>query len=164
LVRVRFAPSPTGNLHVGGLRTALFNWYFAKKNDGKFILRIEDTDTERSKIEYENAIIEELRWAGLDYDEGVDKKGKYGPYRQSERLDIYKKYIDQLLKEDKAYYSVYKGEEIVFEGNPLPNKYKTDSNDNYSIVVKFKVEKGKIISFNDLIRADYFKFYTELSL
>jgi len=152
LVRVRFAPSPTGNLHVGGLRTALFNWYFAKKNDGKFILRIEDTDTERSKIEYENAIIEELRWAGLDYDEGVDKKGKYGPYRQSERLDIYKKYIDQLLKEDKAYYSVYKGEEIVFEGNPLPNKYKTDSNDNYSIVVKFKVEKGKIISFNDLIR------------
>ncbi len=69
-------PSPTGNLHVGGLRTALFNWYFAKKNDGKFILRIEDTDTERSKIEYENAIIEELRWAGLDYDEGVDKKRK----------------------------------------------------------------------------------------
>jgi glutamyl-tRNA synthetase len=152
LVRVRFAPSPTGNLHVGGLRTALFNWYFAKKNNGKFILRIEDTDTERSKIEYEKSILEELRWAGLDYDEGVDTTGDYGPYRQSERLDIYKKYVDQLLNEGKAYYSVYKGEEIVFEGNPLPKQYKIESNEEFSVVVKFKVEKGKTISFDDLIR------------
>ncbi len=98
MIRVRFAPSPTGHLHVGGLRTALFNWYFAKKNNGKFILRIEDTDMERSKKEYEDAIFEEMKWVGLDYDEGVDKPGEYGPYRQSERLDIYKGYIDQLLK------------------------------------------------------------------
>jgi len=152
LVRVRFAPSPTGNLHVGGLRTALFNWYFAKKHDGKFIIRIEDTDLERSKREYENAILEELKWAGLDYDEGVDKNGEYGPYRQSERLDIYQKYIEQLLNDGKAYYCVYEGEEIVFEGNPLPNKYKLERNADSSIVIKFKVKKDEVISFNDLIR------------
>jgi len=152
LVRVRFAPSPTGNLHVGGLRTALFNWYFAKKHDGKFIIRIEDTDLERSKREYENAILEELKWAGLDYDEGVDKNGEYGPYRQSERLDIYQKYIEQLLNDGKAYYCVYEGEEIVFEGNPLPNKYKLERNADSSIVIKFKVKKDEEISFNDLIR------------
>jgi len=76
MIRVRFAPSPTGHLHVGGLRTALFNWYFAKKNNGKFILRIEDTDVERSKKEYEDAILEEMKWIGLDYDEGVDKDRK----------------------------------------------------------------------------------------
>lgn len=152
MVRVRFAPSPTGNLHVGGLRTALFNWYFAKKHDGKFIIRIEDTDLERSKREYENAILEELKWAGLDYDEGVDKNGEYGPYRQSERLDIYQKYIEQLLNDGKAYYCVYEGEEIVFEGNPLPNKYKLERNADSSIVIKFKVKKDEVISFNDLIR------------
>ncbi|POZ89708.1 glutamate--tRNA ligase family protein, partial [Petrotoga halophila] len=77
MIRVRFAPSPTGHLHVGGLRTALFNWYFAKKNNGKFILRIEDTDMERSKKEYEDAILEEMKWVGLDYDEGIDKPGEY---------------------------------------------------------------------------------------
>lgn len=152
MVRVRFAPSPTGNLHVGGLRTALFNWYFAKKHNGKFIIRIEDTDLERSKREYENAILEELKWAGLDYDEGVDKNGEYGPYRQSERLDIYQKYIEQLLNDGKAYYCVYEGDEIVFEGNPLPNKYKLERNADSSIVIKFKVKKGEVISFNDSIR------------
>ncbi|MDK2907395.1 MAG: glutamyl-tRNA synthetase, partial [Petrotoga sp.] len=127
MIRVRFAPSPTGHLHVGGLRTALFNWYFAKKNNGKFILRIEDTDMERSKKEYEDAILEEMKWVGLDYDEGVDKPGEYGPYRQSERLDIYKGYIDQLLNEEKAYFSVTKSDEIIFEGNNLPDKYKKNN-------------------------------------
>jgi len=150
MIRVRFAPSPTGHLHVGGLRTALFNWYFAKKNNGKFILRIEDTDMERSKKEYEDAIFEEMKWVGLDYDEGVDKPGEYGPYRQSERLDIYKGYIDQLLNEEKAYFSVTKSDEIIFEGNNLPDKYK--KNNEYSVVVKFKVDKDQKISFLDEIR------------
>jgi glutamyl-tRNA synthetase len=150
VIRVRFAPSPTGHLHVGGLRTALFNWYFAKKNNGKFILRIEDTDMERSKKEYEDAILEEMKWVGLDYDEGVDKPGEYGPYRQSERLDIYKRYIDQLLNEEKVYFSVTKSDEIIFEGNNLPDKYK--NNNEYSVVVKFKVDKDQKISFLDEIR------------
>jgi len=150
MIRVRFAPSPTGHLHVGGLRTALFNWYFAKKNNGKFILRIEDTDMVRSKKEYEEAILEEMKWVGLDYDEGVDKPGEYGPYRQSERLDIYKRYIDQLLNEEKAYFSVSKSDEIIFEGNNLPDKYK--NNKDYSVVVKFKVDKDQKISFLDEIR------------
>ncbi|PNR93305.1 glutamyl-tRNA synthetase [Petrotoga sp. HWH.PT.55.6.1] len=150
MIRVRFAPSPTGHLHVGGLRTALFNWYFAKKNNGKFILRIEDTDMERSKKEYEDAILEEMKWVGLDYDEGVDKPGEYGPYRQSERLDIYKHYIDQLLNEEKAYFSVTKNDEIIFEGNNLLDKYK--KNNDYSVVVKFKVNNDQKISFLDEIR------------
>ncbi|PNR96492.1 glutamate--tRNA ligase [Petrotoga olearia] len=152
MIRVRFAPSPTGHLHVGGLRTALFNWYFAKKNNGKFILRIEDTDVERSKKEYEDAILEEMKWIGLDYDEGVDKPGEYGPYRQSERLNIYKRYIEQLLNEEKAYFSVSKGDEVIFEGNNLPGKYK--NNNEYSVVVKFKVDKDKKISFLDEIRGN----------
>ncbi|PNR94620.1 glutamate--tRNA ligase [Petrotoga sp. 9PWA.NaAc.5.4] len=150
MVRVRFAPSPTGHLHVGGLRTALFNWYFARKTGGKFIIRIEDTDLERSKNEYEQAIIEELKWSGLDYDESIDCPGEYGPYRQSERLEIYKKYVEQLLNENKAYYCVYDKENIVYENNILEDKYK--NNKNYSIVIKFKVEKNNILSFNDLIR------------
>lgn len=150
MIRVRFAPSPTGHLHVGGLRTALFNWYFAKKNNGKFILRIEDTDMERSKKEYEDAILEEMKWVGLDYDEGVDKPGEYGPYRQSERLDIYKHYIDQLLNEEKAYFSVTKNDEIIFEGNNLLDKYK--KNNEYSVVVKFKVNNDQKISFLDDVR------------
>ncbi|POZ88596.1 MULTISPECIES: glutamate--tRNA ligase [Petrotoga] len=150
MIRVRFAPSPTGHLHVGGLRTALFNWYFAKKNNGKFILRIEDTDVERSKKEYEDAILEEMKWIGLDYDEGVDKSGEYGPYRQSERLNIYKRYIEQLLNEEKAYFFVSKSDEVIFEGNNLPDKYK--NNNEYSVVVKFKVDKDKKISFLDEIR------------
>lgn len=150
MVRVRFAPSPTGHLHVGGLRTALFNWYFARKSGGKFIIRIEDTDLERSKNEYEQAIIEELKWSGLDYDESIDCPGEYGPYRQSERLEIYKKYVEQLLNENKAYYCVYDKENIVYENNILGDKYK--NNKNYSIVIKFKVEKNNILSFNDLIR------------
>ena len=90
-IRVRFAPSPTGKLHVGNVRTALFNWLFARKNGGTFILRIEDTDADRSEAEYENELLEDLKWLGLDWDEGLDKGGDYGPYRQTDRFDLYKK-------------------------------------------------------------------------
>ena len=94
-VRVRFAPSPTGFLHVGGARTALFNWLFARHAGGKFILRIEDTDRDRSKTEYEEGIIRDLQWLGLDWDEGPSLGGAFGPYRQTERASIYR---DQLKK------------------------------------------------------------------
>lgn len=103
MVRVRFAPSPTGYLHIGGARTALFNWLFARKHNGKFILRIEDTDKERSTEESLKEILKSLRWLGLNWDEGPDIGGPYGPYFQSQRLDIYIKYIDKLLRDKKAY-------------------------------------------------------------
>eukprot|EP00884_Botryococcus_braunii_P019045 jgi/Botrbrau1/5824/Bobra.0366s0009.1 len=101
--RVRFAPSPTGNLHVGGARTALFNWLYAKKVGGKFILRIEDTDTARSTRESEAAVLRDLTWLGIEWDEGPEKEGPYGPYRQSERTAIYKQYVDQLVEKGLAY-------------------------------------------------------------
>jgi glutamyl-tRNA synthetase len=103
-IRVRFAPSPTGYLHIGGARTALFNWLFARKNNGKLVLRIEDTDTERYKADSVRQIILSLKWLGLNWDEGPEVGGETGPYYQSQRLEIYQKYIDQLLKEGKAYY------------------------------------------------------------
>lgn len=103
-VRVRFAPSPTGYLHIGGARTALFNWLFAHKMGGKLILRIEDTDTERLKEDSVSQILTSLKWLGINWDEGPEVGGDCGPYYQSERLDIYKKYADKLLEEGKAYY------------------------------------------------------------
>lgn len=103
-VRVRFAPSPTGYLHIGGVRTALFNWFFAKHNKGKFILRIEDTDQERSTEESIDAIIEGMTWLGLGWDEG--------PYRQTDRIEIYRRYVEQLLSEKKAYYCYCTPEEL----------------------------------------------------
>jgi len=111
-VRVRFAPSPTGYLHIGGARTALYSYLFAKANNGKFILRVEDTDLERSKREYEEAQIEDLKWCGIDYDEGPDKPGEYGPYRQSERKEIYNKVSQQFIDEGKAYYCFLTSEEL----------------------------------------------------
>jgi nondiscriminating glutamyl-tRNA synthetase len=102
-VRVRFAPSPTGHLHVGGARTALFNWLFAKQNGGSFVLRIEDTDLARSSREAEEAVLEDLRWLGLTWDEGPDVGGQFGPYRQSERLDIYRELAGRLVAEGKAF-------------------------------------------------------------
>ncbi|HEX2960470.1 MAG TPA: glutamate--tRNA ligase [Ignavibacteriales bacterium] len=102
--RVRFAPSPTGYLHVGGLRTALYNYLFAKNQNGKFILRIEDTDRNRYVEGAVENLINVLKWIGLDYDEGPQKGGEYGPYMQSERLDIYKKYADELIEKGHAYY------------------------------------------------------------
>ncbi len=111
-VRVRFAPSPTGYLHVGNVRTALFNFLFAKNRDGKFILRIEDTDLERSKREFEDALIKDLEWLGIKWDEGFIVGGDFGPYRQTERLDIYKKYAEKLINEGKAYYCFCSKEEL----------------------------------------------------
>jgi len=112
MVRVRFAPSPTGGLHIGGIRTALYNFLFAKKNGGKFILRIEDTDQARKVEGAEEYIIEALKWCGIEPDEQPNKEGNYGPYRQSERLDIYKQYVNQLIKEDHAYYAFDTPEEL----------------------------------------------------
>lgn len=103
-VRVRFAPSPTGHLHVGGARTALFNWLFARHNGGTFILRIEDTDAERSKDVYTQAILDGLRWLGIDWDEGPDKDGGHGPYYQTQRLHLYRAAVEQLLREGKVYH------------------------------------------------------------
>jgi len=105
--RVRFAPSPTGLLHVGNARTALYNWLFARRTGGQFLLRIEDTDMERSEVRYETQLIEDLRWLGLDWDEGPGElgsadKGSVGPYRQSERLEIYAEHTERLLAEGKA--------------------------------------------------------------
>ncbi len=111
-VRVRIAPSPTGPMHIGLARTALFNYLFARKYQGAFILRIEDTDKERSKKEYEEEIIAGLRWLGLEYEEGPDKGGPYAPYRQSERKEIYRKYIQQLLDEGKIYHCFCSLEEL----------------------------------------------------
>ena len=103
-VRVRFAPSPTGSLHIGGLRTALFNWLFARHSGGKFILRIEDTDQKRYDPDALRSLTEALRWAGLDWDEGPEVGGDYGPYVQSERLEFYQRYAQQLVDEGKAYH------------------------------------------------------------
>ena len=104
MVVTRFAPSPTGYLHVGGARTALFSWLFAKKSGGKFILRIEDTDTKRNTPTAAEQVINDLRWLGINWDEGPEVGGPSGPYPQSERRELYDKYIKQLIDEKKAYY------------------------------------------------------------
>ena len=95
-VRVRFAPSPTGRLHIGGARTAIYNWAFARANGGKFILRIEDTDPERSTEENTQVILRAMRWLGLDWDEGPEVGGAYGPYTQMQRMDTYQEALEQL--------------------------------------------------------------------
>ena len=102
-VRVRFAPSPTGMLHIGGARTALFNWAFARSNGGKFILRIEDTDTERNSDESLQSILESMKWLGLDWDEGPQAEGDFGPYHQSQRVDMYQAAIDKGMAEGWLY-------------------------------------------------------------
>lgn len=166
-VRVRIAPSPTGFLHIGTARTALFNYLFAKKYGGSFILRIEDTDIGRSKPEFEKNIIEGLRWLGLDWSEGVESAGEYGPYRQSERLEIYEKYLKQLLSENKAYYCFCTEEELdvkrkELEGMGVVPKYSGKcanlSNDEIkklqkegkSSIIRFRMPK-KSSNFIDLI-------------
>lgn len=111
-IRVRFAPSPTGYLHIGGARTALFNWLYARHYGGTFILRIEDTDKLRSTPEAVNAILDGMKWLGLDWDEGPGKGGEYGPYFQMQRLNLYKQYVDQLLEKGKAYYCYCTREEL----------------------------------------------------
>ncbi len=102
-VRVRFAPSPTGQLHVGNARTALFNWLFARNHGGAMVLRIEDTDVERSEARFEDQLIEDLKWLGIDWDEGPDVGGGFAPYRQSDRVEIYREHAERLLAAKKAY-------------------------------------------------------------
>lgn len=124
-VRVRFAPSPTGLLHVGNARTALYNWLYARRHGGSFILRVEDTDVERSEARYETQLIQDLRWLGLDWDEGpaetgpdgeaIPEKGGYGPYRQSQRLDIYARHTEELMESGKAYPCFCTAEELEAE-------------------------------------------------
>ena len=169
-IRVRFAPSPTGPLHVGGSRTALFNYLFAKKNNGKFVLRIEDTDIQRSEQKWTDEIIEELRWLGIQWDEGPDIGGEFGPYKQSQRLDIYEKYLKKLLEEDKAYYCFCTEEELEanrqeqmsrgvapkYDGKcaHLPKeKIQKNLAEGKSSVIRFRVQNKKI-KFNDLIRGE----------
>lgn len=167
-IRVRFGPSPTGFLHIGGARTVLFNWLFAKSQGGLFILRIEDTDIERSKKEYEEDIINSLKWLGLNWDEGPDVGGDYGPYRQSERLDIYEKYLEKLLKENKAYYCFCSKEQLEADRQALLSqglapKYSGRCRNLSADAVEKKIKAGersvirlkisdKKIEFQDMIR------------
>jgi nondiscriminating glutamyl-tRNA synthetase len=123
--RVRFAPSPTGMLHVGNARTALYNWLFARHTGGDFLLRIEDTDVERSETRYEAQLIEDLRWLGLDWTEGPEIGGPYAPYRQSARLDIYEQHTKQLLEEGKAYRCFCTAEELEQERQVALREHRT---------------------------------------
>src|SRR5690606_14231449 len=111
-VRVRFAPSPTGPLHIGGVRTALFNYLFAKKHNGTFVLRIEDTDQNRFVEGAEKYIIDSLNWCNIPYDEGPGKEGNCGPYKQSERKHLYKQYADELIASGNAYFAFDTAEEL----------------------------------------------------
>jgi len=112
MIRVRFAPSPTGALHIGGARTALFNWLYARNQNGQFILRIEDTDQQRSTQEAIKAIVDGMKWLGLDWDEGPGTDGKYGPYFQTKRIKIHQEHVEKLLKEGKAYYCFCSADEL----------------------------------------------------
>ncbi len=177
-VRVRFAPSPTGPLHMGGVRTALFNYLFARKHGGKFLLRIEDTDQTRYVPGAEEYIIESLKWCGIHIDEGVTAEGAYGPYRQSERKDIYKQYADQLIESGNAYYAFDTAEELDQARNECENnkstfiynattrmnlknslsfsKEKTEEllNSGAQYVVRFKMPDSEEIKLKDLIRGN----------
>lgn len=167
--RVRFAPSPTGYLHVGGLRTALYNYLFARHNNGKFILRIEDTDRNRYVEGAVENLIKALKWCGLDYDEGPDKGGDFGPYMQSERLDLYKKYAEELVEKGKAYYCFCTAERLQElrdrqQAEKQQAKYdkhcmhlsKEEVHEKLSsgmpYVIRLNVEPGQLISFDDVIR------------
>ena len=143
-IRVRFAPSPTGMLHVGNARTALYNWLFARRMGGDFVLRIEDTDAERSEARFETQLIEDLRWLGLNWDEGPDEpgvpaKGKFGPYRQSKRLGIYARHTEQLLNEGKAYRCFCAPEELDAERKILAEKHLPQACSGHCRSLKAKV-------------------------
>ena len=171
-VRVRFAPSPTGPLHIGGVRTALFNYLFARQNGGSMILRIEDTDSQSFVPGAEDYINESLRWLGIEIDEGVREGGDFGPYKQSERKEIYKKYVDQLLAEGKAYIAFDTPEELNAARESQPN-FQYDASTRGSMrnslvmpaeevkaliesgaqyVVRFLIEPNADVVVNDLIR------------
>ncbi len=170
-VRVRFAPSPTGYLHIGGARTALFNWLFARKMGGKLILRIEDTDVARLKEDSVSQILTSLKWLGINWDEGPEVGGDYGPYYQSERFDIYRKYCQQLVDEGKAYYCFCTPEELEAQREkqrqakqpfryartcrdltPEEVKARIDAGASYSVRLKIPAEGSVVV--HDLIHGD----------
>jgi nondiscriminating glutamyl-tRNA synthetase len=168
-MRVRFAPSPTGHLHVGNARTALFNWLLARASGGTFILRIEDTDVERSTAAAESAIYEDLRWLGLTWDEGPDVGGGSGPYRQSERLAIYREYADRLLAGGAAYHCFCSAGQLEADrraalkaGQPPKYRGRCRALDpgasaarlagGEAAVVRFKVPPARDVSFADIVR------------
>ena len=169
MVRVRFAPSPTGYLHLGNARTALFNYLYAKHTGGKLILRIEDTDKERSKKEFEDMILDDLRWLGIEWDEGVDVGGEYEPYRQSERTEIYNRYVEKLKEKGYIYKCYCTPEELeaerkkaLAEGKPprysgkcrnlTEEERKKLEAKGKSYVWRFRVPDGESIIFEDLIK------------
>lgn len=173
-VRVRFAPSPTGPLHIGGVRTALYNYLFARQHGGDLVFRIEDTDSHRFVPGAEDYIIESFKWLGIKFDEGVSFGGDYGPYRQSERRKIYKKYVQQLLDNGKAYLAFDTPEELEKKREEVKN-FQYDAHTRLSMrnslslpkdeverlladgaqyTVRFKVEPGEEIHVNDMIRGD----------
>ncbi len=175
-IRVRFAPSPTGPLHIGGVRTALYNYLFAKKNGGKFILRIEDTDQTRFVPGAEQYIIESFKWCGIEFDEGVTIGGNYGPYKQSERKALYKDYALQLINNGKAYYAFDTPEELSqvrseyeaikktfvynsVERKNLRNSLTLSENETQELiakgtpyVIRFMMPENEVVLMNDLIR------------
>ena len=177
-IKVRFAPSPTGPLHIGGARSALFNYLFAAHEKGTMVLRIEDTDLDRSKHVYEEEIIESLRWLGLVWEEGPGAGGNNGPYRQTERLDIYNQYVKKLLAEDKAYYCFCQPEELEAErqlsgekGDMIGYSGKCRSLSKEEIeakiaqgikpTVRFRVPEHKVLVVDDLVRGSVM-FETDL--
>lgn len=171
-VRVRFAPSPTGALHIGGVRTALYNYLFARQHGGDLVFRIEDTDSNRFVPGAEEYIIESFRWLGIKFDEGVSFGGEHGPYRQSERRSIYKKYVDQLLAADKAYIAFDTPEQLEAKRAEIQNfqydaRTRGEMNNSLTLpkeeverriadgeqyVVRFKVEPGIDVHIDDMIR------------
>ena len=173
-VRVRFAPSPTGPLHIGGVRTALYNYLFARQHGGDLVFRIEDTDSHRFVAAAEEYIIESFRWLGIEFDEGVGFGGDYGPYRQSERRDIYKRYVQQLLDNGKAYVAFDTPEELDAKRAEIQNfQYDATTRmtmrnslsmspeevekriaDGEPYVVRFKIDPGVEVHVNDMIRGD----------
>src|SRR5881409_261482 len=177
-MRVRFAPSPTGQLHVGNVRTALFNWLLARGQNGTFILRIEDTDVERSTRDSETAIVRDLRWLGLDWDEGPDIGGAHGPYRQSERLHLYQSYAKELLTAEQAYYCFCSAaqletdrQEALAAGRPphYAGTCRRLSRDQAAAriaagerpAIRFRVPEGRDVVFADAVRGDV-RFHTDV--
>lgn len=168
-VRVRFAPSPTGPLHVGNARTALFNWLVARQTGGEFILRIEDTDVERSEARYEGQLVEDLKWLGLDWDEGVNgsgapETGAYGPYRQSKRLEIYAERTAWLLAEDKAYRCFCTPEELEVErdraaAKRLPQVYSGRCRHLPPKAIKRNLDAGKPFAVRLKIGSEPLRFH-----
>ncbi|OGZ34447.1 MAG: glutamate--tRNA ligase [Candidatus Portnoybacteria bacterium RBG_19FT_COMBO_36_7] len=168
-LRTRFAPSPTGYLHIGGLRTALYSYLFAKQNNGQFILRLEDTDLKRQVEGAAERIYEGLKWAGLNYDEGPDVGGDFGPYIQSKRLKLYKNHADELIQKDRAYYCFctdetlekMREEQIAKKQAPkydrrclnLPaDEIESRLKNNEPHVIRMKIPANRIIEFNDIVR------------